>query len=195
MKEHRDALARQIDQCSQRGKALFCLACAERLLGCCWAFQQAYGPEMAAFFRWSDTFFDALIAGSWDTLSVETASRDLEVVIPDSDSYGSPLAVQAQSGVLCVLGALGILGGGGTQTVLDCSNAIVDALDNYTFSVAEKLQGRTESPKMYHLLERECARQLTDAAFLASIGDRTDSALSTWRVENRQYSVPVVVQG
>jgi hypothetical protein len=193
MKEHRKTLARQVSGCTKRAQALFCLACAERLLGCCWAFQQAYGVEMSPFFRWSDTLFNVVVGGSWELVPLDVASKELVNTVPDSERYGLPLAVQAQSGVLCVLAALRALEGEGTQAVVECSNGIVDALDNYTFSVAQKLSDRAEGPKMYNLLERECARQMHDVAFLRSIGDGSAPSLSEWRIENRQYSVPIVV--
>ena len=138
--------------------------------------------------------FKAAMNNVLDGIPMDLAAQQLEDVIPHSDEGGSPLSVQAQAAILCTLCAVRILAGErGDEVIVEAANSVVDALDNYTFFIAETISGRTDSPDDYELLGRECARQLQDCEFLCHGGVHDLSALLKWRIENRQYAVPPAV--
>jgi hypothetical protein len=193
MKEHRAILSAQMSGSSQTSRALFCLACAERTHSCCWAFQKAHGVNVEPFFRWLETLWGAIVEDSWEGVDLDDASKEIEAAVPRSDEYGSPLATQAQAGMLCVLAAVNALQGKNQGEVVEAANGVVDALDNFAFFVREQLSGQLESPQEYDLLRRELSRQLHDAHFLQTVSSCPKPKLVEWRIENRHYVVPIAV--
>jgi hypothetical protein len=193
MKEHRAILSAQMSGSSRMSRALFCLACAERAHGCCWAFQKAHGVSVEPFFRWLETLWGAIAEDSWQGIDLDDASKEIEKAVPRSDEHGSPLATQAQAGLLCLLAAVSALQDKNQGEVIEAANSVVDALDNFVFFVRERLSGQLESPQEYDLLKRELSRQLYDAQFLQAIDSCPKPKLVEWRIENRQYAVPIAV--
>jgi hypothetical protein len=194
VKAHRAELTKRMKDCSKKAQALFCLACAERLIGCAWCFEQQTGASLGGFFRWLDTLFVAVASDELGEISLQRAASELEEVIPSGDHDGSPLHVQAQSAVLCALNALSILVGPTDRApVIEAANSVVDALDNYTYFVGEELANRTDSPENYELLQREIAKQLRDCELLRREVELTKGRILEWRIENRQYAVPAAV--
>jgi hypothetical protein len=141
-----------------------------------------------------DKLFTAATSNAFDDMDLQVAAQQLEKLVPTSDEYGFPLAVQAQGAALCALSAVRILTGqSAAEAVVDAANSVVDALDNYTFFVSETIGRRTASPDDYELLGRERVRQIHDCEFLCHEVALTESSLLEWRLENRQYAVPAAV--
>jgi len=192
MKAHRDALTERMALCGRRGRALFCLASAERLIGCCWAFQAQSGADLKPFFFWTQRLFDALVVDMPANVALDAALEELEQSASHTTD-GSPLSVQAQAGILCAMGAIFVLEGHREDGVVTAMNATIDALDNFTFFVNQQVTGELVSPETYALLDRETALQMTHAAFLQDAENFEASTLTNWRLENRQYSVPIAI--
>lgn len=192
MKEHRKRLGKHI--LTATGQALFALAGAERLRGCCWAFEKEYGTSMEPFFRWCAFLFEQIGAGSeLRREELLVATQEVEGIIPHSDEYGSSLAVQAQSGGLCLLSALLVLAGDEEDVVVGVANSVIDALDNFAHFSRNQILVSDEALNSYELLQREAARQLHDVAVLNDLQSRGMDRLMEWRIENRQFTVPAAI--
>jgi len=192
MKDHRKQLSKHT--LTATGQALFALAAAERLRGCCWCFEKEFESSMEPFFRWCSVLFDQVFSGA--ALSREqlrAASKEVQIIIPNSDDYGSSLAVQAQSGALCLLSALLVLVGDEKDVVVGVANSVADALDNFAYFVGNQISESDDAPGTCELLQREMARQLYDARTITDLMRRGVGALTEWRIENRQFTVPSAI--
>lgn len=191
MKRHRQRLLDDLQGYTPSACALFALLCAERLRGCCWAFQEAEKSDMSPYFDWTEELFQLLIRRVEPNGSrLKDMVRHLEGIVP---SGGEPLAVQAQSGMLSLLAAGEILISQNSSGVIDAANSIVDALDNYDFFVRRRLKNDMSSPTDYPLLQREMNRQLADVAFVQLWDQGKSSDPIDYRVENLQFAVPIAV--
>lgn len=191
MKHHRELLLGELKPLGVRAEALFCLSAAERLRACCWAFEKQTSHGLESYFRWSNALFAALKEESWSSLPLNEAHRELDAAVPRSDDYGSPLSIQAQSALICLVVGVEVLLGTNPRAVVDASNAVVDALDNYVFQVHQQLAGDMPVPDEYLLLSREIDRQLHDLRLLKGIGEIEERGLVAWRLENQQFAVPI----
>lgn len=191
MNDHRNLLHSKMSTCSHKAKALFALLCAERLRSCCWAFHCKQPFEYALFTQWNDLVFRALSeAGEPVSQQFYDGIAEIESIVPEG---GEPLAVQAQSGVVCLLSSLELLCGESSERVVAASNAVVDALDNYVFFTRRRISNDRSSPNQYALLSREIDRQLHDLLIAETFEDRTEVELSEIRIENFQYAIPIAV--
>lgn len=159
-------------------------------MGCCWAFQHAHDHDLEVYFRWLDKLFTGALDGALVGLALEAASEELDGVVPMSDEYGFPLAVQAQGGVRALLLAVDALLGD-ESSLEEAATCVIEAVDSYTASMFRAITGRLEAPEAYELLTRECVRQLHDARFLTDVDARRPPELVAWRLENRQYAIPI----
>lgn len=191
MKEHRSRLANAFEPNQIQEKSFFALLCAERLRGCCWAAQAATGDDHSYFFQWVDRLFKCFVER--EHLTQDELLEGLEQVESIVPEGGEPLAVQVQSGVLCLLTSLELLDNRSDNGVVEASNFIVDALDNYVFSTRRRITGDMTSPKDYILLQREVARQNEDVEFAKNLFERSASEVIAYRLENCEFAVPIAV--
>ena len=172
---------------------MFCLAGAERLRSCVWAFEKEYAVSMQPFFGWCASLMDALLAGTVQQLPLDALMEEVENLTPNSDEYGQPLAVQAQSALLCVLNALAVLRDGRVGSVVDASYAVVDALENFVYLIHVGLLNDAAVPADREIVQRERGWQLTTIAFLRNLETCSREQLLAWRAQHREYSVPVAI--
>lgn len=123
-------------------------------------------------------------------LLFEQKMEELESKVP---MEGHPLAVQAQSAMICLICVFKAFLDKNPNIVIDVSNAIVGALDNYMYFLNESLLGKANYPDKYPLLERELAHQLASIAFIKSPGSLFRSLLMEYRLQNLQFSVPIAM--
>ena len=187
---HRQQLSDELQNCSQRAKSLFALLCAERLRGCCWAYQESCSLNLEVFFQWNEALFEILLKDKQlDIATLRQGQQDVEAIMP---SGGEPLEVQAQSGVLCLLIAMELLVDENLSAV-DAANYIIDAVDNYDFFIRRRLTGETSSPSTHLLLEREISRQNADVSFVKMYDHIERSERISYRIENLHFAVPIAV--
>jgi hypothetical protein len=148
---------------------------------------------MGVFFRWLHSLFQNAMQADVSPEVLSIAKRELESIVPVSDDASSPLMVQAQSAVLCLLDAID--SGVRSDACVASSDSIIDAIDNYVVSVSHELTCEFDDvPETYPLLEREKARQTHDLDFLARAENLGSVSLVAWRIENRQFVVPVALK-
>lgn len=187
---HQEEIANGLSRSSPTVRAFFAFLCAERLRGCCWAYQASTGVCFAPFFQGIDAFFEMLLSARLADLNWRTARSPLEEILPKG---GEPLPVQAQSGVICFLTALDLLGNGGRTSITDAVRAVIDALDNYDFFIRRRIRNDTQSPGDFPLLLREMDRQLADMELLKNYESLERPALIERRIENLQFAIPPAV--
>lgn len=192
MNEHRDTVRDRSALLGPRARMLFSLACAERLSACCWAYEQTSKAPMGVFYLWLHGLFGDSIDDKVMMESLPKAKRELELVVPVSDDGSSPLTVQAQSAALCLLDA--VESRERLDSCVASSDNTIDAVDNYFACVTHELTGGYDVADSYPLLEREKDRQLRDIDFLALSTNMQSSSLASWRIENRQFLVPVALK-
>lgn len=187
MKAHRQQILNEITKCSPQAKALFAFFCAERLRGCCWAYQTKSGSNLEAYFKWIDILFEKLVNRNFDDkLAIEAAFQELKVIVPKG---GEPLAVQAQSGVICLLTAFDALANGKQTTIADAINSTLEAAYNYYCYVKKRIKNDASVPTDFAFLNREANRQLLDVAFVKRCELSTKSDFVEYRVENLQHAI------
>ena len=120
--------------------------------------------------------------------SFDELISSLEEIVPEG---GEPLQVQGQCAVVCLLESVKLLTHPDTERIEAVVNAVVDALDNYTFFARRLITGDLSSPDEYPLLNRELEKQEADLQFVA--GDPSAEAVRQWRIENLQFAVPAAV--
>src|SRR6185369_2435556 len=99
MNDHRRHVSEELGTCSLRAQALFAFFCAERLRGCCWAYQAAGGVDLSPFFRWSETLFELLVSPKpIDPATIAVPIEELDSIVPRNAA--EPLLVQAQRGLI-----------------------------------------------------------------------------------------------
>jgi hypothetical protein len=183
MKEHRQAVISQLGGLTGPARALFGLFAAERLRGCCWVAH--HGTKV-----W-ETFTESLEKAFCLLEHIESFDElisSLEEIVPEG---GGPLQVQGQCAVVCLLESVKLLTHPDTERIEAVVNAVVDALDNYTFFARRLITGDLSSPDEYPLLNRELEKQEADLQFVA--GDPSAEAVRQWRIENLQFAVPAAV--
>jgi len=191
MKAHRQHILDKLSDCDGRARAMFALLCAERLRSCCWALQAGHGAHLGACFTHMDALFELLQSHQApDPAMLRATFEEIEPIVPGG---GEPLCVQAQSGVICLLGAIEAFAGRTRVTITDVVNAIVDALNNYEFFIRRRIMNDTSSPTEYPLLQREIERQLADVAFVRGLEQSDKSRVVEYRLENLQFTVPLAV--
>ena len=191
--EHREMIRARTALLAPRARMLFSLACAERLSACCWSYEQTSHAPMGVFYRWLHSLFQSAMQVEVPPEVLCIAKQELESIVPVSDDASSPLTVQAQSAVLCLLDAID--SGVRNDACVASSDNIIDAIDNYVASVSHELTGQFDDvPETYPLLEREKARQAYDVDFLARPENLGSVSLVAWRMENRQFVVPVALK-
>ncbi len=191
MKLHSQTISQELLHSTPRAKALFAFLCAERLRGCCWAYQAIKGISLKAFFHEIEDLFELLLRQNVPNVAaLEARIKQLEAIMPTGEDS---LSVQAQSGVICLVTGLDVLADGKRTGMEDAINAMVDALDNYEFFMRTKLKSDARNSTDYPLLAREIVRQLADAKFVKTYKPPANAALMDYRIENLQYAVPPAV--
>lgn len=189
LEEHLKKVEAHAARLSPQQRALFCVACAERLAGCCWAFAAARAANLDPFFEWMEQVVVAAEDGSWGTLDLVAATEELDRVVPVSDDDGSPLAMQAQAGVISLLSAIAALRGE-HASCRDSAMSMIDAVDNYVMRMHEHVLGTLDGPDDSLLMERELALQLSDLSFLLTL-EQTAGGIAAWRERNLQFAIPI----
>jgi hypothetical protein len=189
IEEHLKRVEELAAQLSEQQRALFCLACAERLAGCCWAFARGRAVPLAPFFDWMEQLALAAATDAWGTLDLLAASAELDAVVPMSDDDGSPLAIQAQAGVICLLSAIAALQGA-HSACRDSAMGVIDAIDNYVMRMHEHVFGNLSGPDDSLLMDRELALQLSDLSFLRTL-EQPPGNIAAWRERNLQFAIPI----
>jgi hypothetical protein len=187
---HQQQIASGLSASSSTARAFFAVLSAERLRGCCWAYQASSGIDLAPFFQGIDSSFEMLFNKCPADRNMEGIIRKLEEIVPKG---GEPLFVQAQSGVICLLTALDILADGARTSISDVVRATIDALDNYEFSVRRRIKNDMQSPGDFPLLLRELEREIADVKFLGNYEVRGRPSLIERRLENLQFAIPPAV--
>ncbi len=180
----------RLDVLEPRVQVCFGFLCSERLHNCCWSFQKQYLDfDISAYFR-GCKLVEQWIQGQSMAAHIEQLIPQIESTVPNSDEFGGPLAVQAQSGMLALLyTSQACLGAGRIDSA---AGAVVDALDNYDYFIRDQLQQPIINPNDYPLLQRELQWQNEQLDMLVQLADWS-SALAALRFLNRQFMVPAAV--
>ncbi len=175
-------------------QALFSLLCSERLRNCCWAFSMKEGKDCSAYFEGCDLVFQR-IRDSKTLSEGESAqlSKQIDLIVPRSDDYGYPLAVQAQSGMVALLCCLDAWQSGDPLEGVEAASVVVDAHDNYEYNVHKHLRRESIDPREYLLLDREITWQGETLELLSKQRLRSSEEVTSLRVLNRSYVVPIAV--
>src|SRR5262245_12279850 len=105
----RSKLGDQVAQLARYGRLTFAVLCAERLRACCWAFCRDQSWDMSKYYEGCELLFKHLTSSlTIDQVQMQEIVAALEEQVPNSDEFGDPLAVQAQSGALALLYAFDV---------------------------------------------------------------------------------------
>lgn len=189
-----EVLSLATESMTPRAQALFCLAGAERLEICCWAFALESRHDLSPFFKAKDQVLQALVENTQSLVDLDKTWRAVDECVPLSDDYGYPLATQAQAGCRCLL--LGIDAfRGDKSSMTEASWALIEGIDNYAFHAWRLRRTGQSAPDDHPLLEREKARQRDDVEELARPGGLESTSLAKWRLVNMLFAIPPAVIG
>jgi hypothetical protein len=194
MRYDRTHLKQTLMQSSIAERALFSFLCAERLHGCCWAYAQIASYDSSAYIAGCNLLYDQLTQESvGDDIALKEMKKKVEASAISSDEDGSPLAVQAQSGVLTLLYAFDSLEDDSLESILRAASYVVEALDNYQYYVHKTLAGISHDPKEYLLLDREITWQRESLSMIMRDSQVTKTQALSLRLLNRSYLVPIAL--
>jgi len=189
MKKHRQYISEALASCNGAARILFGLLATERLRACC-CVAEADSYAWSCFASILDDAFAVILDPQLSDSRLVDWIAQLEKNVPHG---GEPLQVQGQSAILCLIGSLRLFDSNDSEASESVINAIVDALDNYTFYIQRFVARDTSSPENYALLQRELSRQLEDVNFVRTYNVLTLAKLIQRRMENFQFAVPVAV--
>ena len=191
--DHKE-LQKQIAVLTPGGQILFALLCAERLRASCWAFSKRENWDITSYYEGCDFLFEQVVQNTTiDQTQVESYVDDLDKCVPQSDEFGDPLAVQAQSGLIALLHAFDSVKTADSEAGVNAAGAVEEGVDNYQYFVNKEMTGQLTSPTEYPLLDREIKWQLESIATLRQFTRPEREKYVSLRILNRTYAVPIAV--
>jgi len=188
---NRDALRVKLDGLTRQNLLFFSGLCAERLSGTFWAFSKREGRSQEL------DGYAAALSWVWRNISVSAVApeaglhlRKLTSIIHDSERFGDPLAVQAQSAGIALMYVLKIFISGGSDEATWAAMTVTEGIENYVAFSADMFKFRLTPDFQNSLLERELQKQEEDIRLLQS---SYAIDVPSIRTRNRLFAVPIAV--